>query len=71
MVSGKFGIYGGEFDIDRSYSVVDLKTVRMEMQCMEHSTFAMAELRVGFGAELFAPKSRFILEDDFQSKVGP
>jgi hypothetical protein len=28
-------------------------------------TFAIAELRVGFGAELFAPKSRFILADSF------
>jgi hypothetical protein len=26
-------------------------------------TFAMAELRVGFGAELLAPKSRFMLKD--------
>lgn len=30
----------------------------------------MAELRVGFGAELFAPKSRFILEDGFRCSLG-
>jgi hypothetical protein len=65
LVSGEFGIYGGELDIDRGDSVVDLETVSMEIQWKDHSTFAMAELRVGFGAELFAPKSRFILEDDF------
>jgi hypothetical protein len=37
----------------------------LEWRCDEGEgdyTFEMAELRVGFGAELFAPKSRFIVE---------
>lgn len=72
LVSGELGIDGCKFDIDRSYTVVDLRGLRGLAgglgqrggeERRKRPTFAMAELSVGFGAELFAPKSRFILKD--------
>ena len=72
LVSGELGIDGCKLDIDRSYTVVDLQGLRGLAgglgqkggeERSKRPTFAMAELSVGFGAELFAPKSRFILKD--------